>query len=75
MSELEKRVGDLERRVKELEAAPKEQHTHFHSYPPVYQQPYQPPVIPSVTWYPRSPLIGPNSTTVAPLTAAGGNSW
>jgi hypothetical protein len=42
-----KRINELERRVKDLEAQPKEQHTHFHTYPPVYQQPYVPYVSPA----------------------------
>lgn len=51
------RIEQLERRVKQLEAQPKE--THFHYYPPVYQQPYAPPapyvqthpiLNPMVTW-------------------------
>lgn len=39
----EARIAELERRVKELEAQPKETHTHFHTYPPLYVQPYAPP--------------------------------
>lgn len=42
--ELARRVSELERRIKELEAQPREQHFHYH--PPIYQQPYAPPVLP-----------------------------
>ena len=47
MNKIEKRLVELERRIKELEAAPREQHTHWHTYPPAYvpdwtRRPYQP---------------------------------
>ncbi len=54
--ELLKRIAELEHRVAELEAQPREQHTHFHTYPPVYVQPYPlppPPIQPLIpTWEP-----------------------
>lgn len=57
------RIADLERRVKELESQPRETHTHFHNYPPVYQPPsYAPYVSPAAPgrWIP--PWAGDNTT-------------
>ena len=53
--DLKRKVADLERRIKDLEARPRETHTHFHSYPPVFQQPIAPyvsPAAPGTPWYP-----------------------
>lgn len=74
--DLQERISDLERRVKELEAQPKEVHTHFHSYPPVYAQPYQPPEPMRFTIGdpPLSPYYYPNAAGPSPtLFAQGGN--
>lgn len=45
-AELEKRIAELEGRVAQLEAQAKENHYHYHYYPPVYSPP--PVSIPSV---------------------------
>jgi len=70
-SALEAQVAELERRIKELEARPTETHTHFHTYPPVYQQPYV-PTIPEKIWIGDPPYGGSGfslSNGTMPLTA------
>jgi hypothetical protein len=56
LKEALKRIEELERKVKQLEAAPKEQHTHFHTHPV-----YQPYTIPIQSPYPQpwQPWVGP----------------
>lgn len=50
IAKLKERIAELEKRVAELEAQPRESHTHFHSYPPIYQQPYPLTPPPNVPW-------------------------